>query len=291
MAVAAGQQQQEEVSRRLQLKGGTFIPLYGLGTWLAKENDCYTSVLFALQHGHRLIDTAQMYNNEEEVGRAIRDSGVKREDIFLSTKLLSDCHETPGGPRRALEVSLGKLGVGYVDLFLVHSPRGGNLVAVWCEMMQLKRDGLTRAIGVSNCGQHHIEGLLAAGLDAPEVNQVELHVYLPRVTLREFHDRHSIATMGFCPLARCKRFGVAGPVREIALSHGVSEAVVMLAWSLQSNVITIPKSSNPSRILDNAVSLSFSLSPQEMSLLSSAADDFTSSSAQLAMLLPWDEVK
>ena len=270
------------------------MPLFGLGTWLAPGDECYTSVKAAIGLGYRLIDTAAMYGNEVEVGRAVRDSGVPREEIFVVSKLMPKDHGRES-TRAALNATLGRLGLSYVDLYLIHSPSGGKVVETWKEMVALRDEGLARSVGVSNFGAEQLRQLRAAtpDLDQPEVNQIELHVYLPQTECVEYCRENQIVVMGFCPLARCKRFGQPGAVLEVAQRSGLSEAQVLLRWSYQSGIVTIPKTVNIERLSENAaiVKGENELSAADMRVLQQAADGFKASSAVNNMDLAWDGVK
>jgi diketogulonate reductase-like aldo/keto reductase len=178
-----------------------------------------------------------------------------------------------------------------VDMFLIHNPNGKNVLQTWGEMIELKKEGFTKAIGVSNFGVEQIQGIIDAGYEVPELNQVELHVFLPQRELVALHQKHHILTMGFAPLARCKRFGVDGPLLQISKRRGVTESLVMLSWSVQSEVITIPKSTNQKRIVENFKCVQFRLSEDEMAELATVADGFKSSKAVDAMDTPWEVVK
>merc|ERR1712137_344442 len=176
--------------------------------------------------------------NEELVGRALHDSGVPRDQVFISTKLHSEDHHRP---REALQESLDRLGLKQVDLYLIHTPKGGNVVEAWKTILQCKQDGLTVNAGVSNFGVEHLRKLEECGLERPAVNQVELHVFHPQEEMMEYCHEKGILVMGYCPLARCKRFGNQTLI-TIASKHEKSESQVMIRWSLQKGVVTIPKS-------------------------------------------------
>ena len=281
------------LSTRVPFHSGLSIPIYGLGTWLAKEKECYSAVLFALQNGHKLIDTAQMYNNEEEVGRALEESGIPRESLFITTKLSPEVDtRTPGAVTASLKESLKKLRTSYVDVFFVHTPKPGNVLATWKEVMECKKEGLAKVIGVSNFGPEQIQGLIDAGLETPEVNQIEYHTLWPQKETVEYHKKMGIVTMGFCPLARCKKFGEDNAILKMAKKYGVTEAQVMIAWSVATGAVTIPKSSNEGRILQNAQSLEVKLTEEDMKELEEVGrEEFHASTASLSMKLPWDEVK
>jgi diketogulonate reductase-like aldo/keto reductase len=278
------------------LRSGIAMPIFGLGTFLCTEGDCEKAVLQALRNGVRLIDTAQYYENEEAVGAAIdrfcADTGSAKP--FVVTKLRWDAHGAEN-VRPMLMGSLKKLRLSHVDLFLMHSPEGGRCVETWREMLTLRNEGFARAVGVSNFGVEHLEGLRAAGLEAPEVNQIELHPWLQQRDVVEYMLSHQIAVMGYCPLARAKKFGEEGsPVASIAASRGISEAVVCIRWSLERGFITIPKSASQERIQENisAASLGRTLFDAEsMEIIAKADCGFCASLAVRSMWKPWGPFK
>ncbi|KAF4661723.1 hypothetical protein FOZ61_002980 [Perkinsus olseni] len=276
-------------------KGGGSIPTFGLGTWLANDGECREAVKYALQCGYRLIDTAQMYENEEEVGQGVVESGVPREDIFIVTKV-NQLNHGERATRVSIEESLAKLKTDYADLVLIHTPAGGKLVETWCTLKRLRHEGKCRFIGVSNFGIEQIENLVeATGDEYPAVNQVELHPWLQQKELRRYCDKHGIVIMGFCPLARCKMFGSKDNrvVQDVAAAHGVQEADVCLRWALQSGIVTIPKTSNLKRVASNMTTVSsFELTDDEMTRIAEEADiGFKASSACEAMTLEFAKYK
>jgi len=288
------EQQQEQV----QLRSGGSMPKYGLGTWTATDKECHDAVLAALNLGIRLIDTAAYYDNEQQVGEAIKASGIDRGEIFVVTKLPGSGH---GNPEEALKKSLELLGMEYVDLYLIHSPSGKDIVNVWKSMLSLRKQGLARAIGVSNFGVEQLKSLeevmkgeAGEGKEEdilPEVNQVEYHVFLQQKDLMTYLRSKGIVPMGYCPLARCKQLNEHPQLTELASKHGKTEPQVMLRWSLQSGVITIPKSVNVSRIKENLEVLNFELSDEDMAALDALDIGFKASQSVNTQDLPWDEIK
>ena len=277
------------------LRSGIEMPLFGLGTWLsANHGECENAVRAALDAGYRLIDTAQMYGNEADVGKAIKSwklDNPEKPPPFIVTKLKGDAHEV-GSVRQALKRSLQLLQLDSIDLFLIHSPSGRRCVDTWREMLSCRDEGLTRAIGVSNFGNAHIKGLEDVfGSEAlPEVNQIELHVWKQQKNSVNFLREKGICVMGYCPLARCKKFGMTR-LQEIAERRGVSEANLCIRWSLEHGCITIPKSSNPERIVSNAGVLEMiPFSPEEKEILAEIDEEFCASNSVKSMDLPWDEV-
>jgi len=284
--------------RRDFLKGETValrdktqnVPIFGLGTWLSRENAAKQAVIHSLKIGYRLIDTAQLYQNEDEVGDAIKESGKKRDEIYVVTKLDIANHGADAC-RKALKDSLKRLNLKYVDLFLIHTPKGGKIVETWKTMLKLKSEGLAKSVGVSNFGVNQLEGLRKLDLELPAVNQIELHVFLQQKRAREYMKKHGIAVMGYCPLARCKQFGKSDVLTMIAKNLKKSEAQICIRWSIQEGIITIPKSTNKKRIEENADVFTWSLSPSEMSELSKLDCGFKASNSVNSMDLAWDTVR
>jgi len=271
---------------KVLLRSGKCMPRFGLGTWLGGEA---AAVAHALKLGYRLVDTANMYGNEEMIGDVLEKSGVSREEIFLVTKLDVKLH---GNPRKSLLESLQKLKTPYVDLFLIHTPSPGRVVSTWKEMLKLRDEGLARSVGVSNFGTEHIRGLANEKLELPEVNQIELHVFLQQKEHVKYCNENGIAVMGYCPLARCKRFGACDVLTDVAKKHGVSEGAVMIRFSYQRGHVTIPKTSSVERVAENLRAITdLVLDEDDMSRLDTLDDGFLASSAVKSMNLPWDEVK
>ena len=237
------------------------MPRFGLGVWQMDDDECKSSILHALDNGYRLIDTATAYGNENAVGEAIRSSKIPRDEIFVVTKLrrvhatgfdetISQCRE-----------SLQRLGLDYVDLYLVHAPPENISVRgdVWEAMEACLKLGLTRSIGVSNYGIDHLEDMKEYATILPSVNQIEVHPWLQRLELRQANENIGAITMGYSPLARGHR--VTDPaLASIAQSIGCTPAQAAIKWVYDTGSITIPKSSNPERIIENKESLNFDIS-------------------------------
>jgi 2,5-diketo-D-gluconate reductase A len=236
------------------------MPLVGLGTWQVTGRKGYEAIRYALEVGYRLIDTATMYRNEAEVGRAVRDSGISRADLFLTTKVPP---ERAGRERQTLAASLGQLGTEYVDLWLVHwPPRGGARPETWRELLAARRDGLARAVGVSNYSTAQIDELIDATGEAPAVNQIPWSPW-EHDAARLAHSRaRGVVIEGYSPF---KRSRLREPVlREVAAAHGVTPAQVVLRWHIEHGVVVIPKSVTHDRIRSNVDVFEFSLSAEEV---------------------------
>ena len=236
------------------------LPLVGLGTWEMTGTECYRAVRCALDVGYRHIDTARMYRNEHDVGRAVRDSGVPREDVFLTTKLPP---RDAGRERNTLEGSLRASGMEYVDLWLIHwPPRGGAGRQVWKRFLELRDDGMARAVGVSNYSTAQLDELVRATGEAPQVNQIRWGPTLYDRNEVEEHRRRSVVLEGYSPF---RTTDLRHPVLvEIAGRHGVTSAQVVVRWHIDHGVVVIPKSATPERIAANFDVFGFSLDEEEM---------------------------
>jgi diketogulonate reductase-like aldo/keto reductase len=258
----------DRLDATVTLDNGVEIPWLGLGTWRSAEGDeVEAAVRSALEVGYRHIDTAAVYRNETGVGRAIRDSGLSHEDIFITTKVWNDAQrEGADGVRRAFDDSAAKLGVDIIDLYLVHWPVKGHWMDTWRVLEELHESGLCRAIGVSNFLVHHLEELMAECRIRPVVNQVEFHPWLVQPELLAFCAKHGIRHEAWSPLMQ-GRFTELPELAEIAERHGRTPAQTLLRWNLQKGSVTIPKSVRPERIRENAAIFDFSLTADEVATL------------------------
>jgi len=249
------------------LHNGVKMPKLGLGTFLMPDGeDAYASVLEALKVGYRHIDTAQMYQNEDSVGRAIKDSGLKREDIFITTKQRG--HTTLEKMEIQFNDSLRKLQTDYIDLYLIHWPNHDKKVnqQTWAFFEKLYKEGKCRAIGVSNFQKHHILDLYETATIKPMVNQVELHPGLSQEPLKKWLEFEGIAIESYGPFMKGGIFeGIwKEGLEKIAEKHQATIPQIVIAWGLARDVIMIPKSVTPSRILENFVAKDVLLSIQEI---------------------------
>lgn len=246
------------------LHNGVKMPMIGLGVYKATEGEeVKQAVKTALNIGYRSIDTATVYGNESGVGEAIRESGIAREELFITTKVWNDDqgYETT---LQAFENSLNKLQMNYVDLYLIHWPIRGKYIDTYRALEKLYEDGKVRAIGVSNFHQHHLEQLLQNCKIKPMVNQVELHPMLAQVALRDFCQKEQIQMEAWSPLMRGGEVFQHPIIQEIAAKYGKTPAQIILRWDVQSGIVTIPKSVTPSRIEENFTIFDFSLTEEEM---------------------------
>jgi diketogulonate reductase-like aldo/keto reductase len=252
------------------LHNGVDIPAIGLGTFRSKDEDAYNAVLHALKNGYRHIDTAAIYGNEEEVGRAIKDSGVDRKDIFVTTKLWNS-DQGYLSAKRALKKSLERLGLDYVDLYLIHWPKDYQKTAdSWQALEDLYLDGYTRAIGVSNFTFHHLEHLFETATITPMVNQVETHLKLQNHKLQEFCMKNGIYLEAYAPLMSHhikEELLNDEEVAKVAKKHNVSNAQIALAFLAYRDIIIIPKSVTPKRIDENLQSMDITLDDEDYKTL------------------------
>ncbi|GAB3237852.1 aldo/keto reductase [Glycomyces halotolerans] len=255
-----------DLSAPITLNDGVSMPRIGYGTYKVGDDEARRTVETAIELGYRLIDTAEMYGNEVGVGRAVRDSGLPREDVFLTTKVWND-HHGYDAARRAIEESLERLGADYVDLYLIHwpSPKQGLYVETFDAMLKAKEEGLIRSAGVSNFLPEHLRRIHDETGVWPSVNQVELHPYFNQAELRDWHAEHGVATESWGPLGqRTGSLLKEAAVAETAEAHGKSPAQVVIRWHLQRGCIVIPKSSRAERIGENLDVFDFELTEDEL---------------------------
>ncbi|MHB1907837.1 MAG: aldo/keto reductase [Nitrososphaerales archaeon] len=261
----------ESIEERIKLNESVEIPKLGLGVYqIPKGRASVDAVSYALKIGYRLIDTAAIYGNESEVGKAVRDSGIAREEIFVTTKLWNSEHGYEKA-LRAFDGSLKRLGLDFVDLYLIHWPESRRDES-WRALVELKKQGKCRTIGVSNYMINHLEELLQSSDIVPTVNQVEFNPFLYQKDLLAYCEKKKIQLEAYSPLARAAR--IRDPrLKEVAEKHSKTPAQIMIRWCLQHNVIPIPKSSNPKRIEENMQVFDFELSPKDMKVLDSLDED------------------
>jgi 2,5-diketo-D-gluconate reductase A len=257
---------------RLQLVNGAQIPVVGLGTYPMSNDSAAKEVATALELGYRLVDTAFAYGNEAGVGKGIRDSGVAREDVFLTTKFNRESHSREG-VRLAWERSVKLLDVDYLDLLLIHwpNPGYGKFVEAWEGMIELLEQGRVLAIGLSNFKIPHSEQIIATGV-MPDVNQIQLSPFYPRHDVVEFHRAHGIVTEGWSPLKPVSMLE-SDAITSAAAAHNVTPAQVALRWQIQQGIVPIPKSSHPDRQRANLDVFGFELDHAEMMAIDALARD------------------
>jgi 2,5-diketo-D-gluconate reductase A len=249
--------------RSVEIAPGVHMPLVGLGTWQARGGSAEEAVRRALELGYRHIDTAYAYGNEREVGRGIAESGLPRDEVFITTKMWPD---SVGHERETLEESLASLGVDQVDLWLIHWPPSGSARPdVWEKFLEARRDGLARAVGVSNYTVAQLDELEQATGEMPSVNQIEWSPALYDAGELEAHRERRVQLEGYSPL-KTMNLGDRSLV-AIADAHGVTPAQVVIRWHLEHEIVVIPKSTNAERIAENFDVFGFELSGDEVAEL------------------------
>lgn len=242
------------------LNNGLKMPMAGIGTFLLSPDEAEASVLAALEDGYRLIDTANAYVNEKAVGRAMKKSGLKREEIFLETKLWPSFYEDDNAVHKTLE----RLGTEYIDLLLIHQP-AGNYVAGYRQMEKAYKEGKVKAIGLSNFNQGQIEEILGLCEVKPTVLQTEVHPYFQERELKEFLSKEGMVIQAWYPLGHGDKALLEEPLfTELAKKYGKTNAQIILRWHIQDGNIVIPGSKNPAHIKDNFDLFDFSLTEEEM---------------------------
>lgn len=251
---------------KVKLNNNYEMPIVGLGTWRSKPEDAYKAVLTALESGYRHIDTAAIYNNEEMVGKAIQDSKINREDIFLTTKLWNS-DQGYEATLKAFDESLKKLGVKYVDLYLIHWFKGyENSLSTYKALEELYKQGKVKAIGVSNYNIHHLMHLLDNVEIKPMVNQVETHITLQNHFLQDFCKKNNIQLEAYAPLMSRKINELLEneTMKKIAKKHNKTVPQVNIRWFIERGIVVIPKSITPSRIKANYQVFDFELDNEDM---------------------------
>ena len=261
---------------QIVLNDDNVIPQLGLGVWQAKDGEeVKQAVLSALKAGYRLIDTAAIYGNEEGVGKAIRESGVAREELFITTKLWNG-DQGHDATLKAFDSSLEKLGLEYIDLYLIHwpVPQYGKYVETWKALGELKASGKVKSIGVCNFNIDHLEKILNESDIVPAVNQIELHPRLQQRELREFCENHGIKIESWSPIGGSGGDLLHDPTLQIiADKHKKSAAQIVIRWHIQLGLIVIPKSVHEERIVQNADVSNFELDNDDMAKISALNTD------------------
>ncbi|WP_053700890.1 aldo/keto reductase [Streptomyces sp. NRRL F-5755] len=252
----------------ITLNNGVAMPQLGYGVWQVPDDEAFTAVGSALEAGYRSIDTAAIYGNEEGTGKALAASGIARDELFVTTKLWNDA-QGYDSTLRAFDESLKKLGLEYVDLYLIHwpLPAQGTFVDTYRAFEKIYEEGRAKAIGVSNFQPAHLERLLGETSVVPAVNQIELHPRLQQAEARAFHARHGIATEAWSPLGQGKDLLTDATVTRLAEKHGRTPAQIVLRWHLQLGNVVIPKSVTPSRIKENIDVFGFELDDADMAAI------------------------
>ncbi len=264
-----------EIDTRVELNNKTYMPLFGLGVFLAQEGEeCQQAVEWALEAGYRLIDTASFYGNEQSVGAAVQNSKVAREDIFVTTKLWNSDHGYDKA-LRAFDESISTLGLDYVDLYLIHYPVEGLRLDTWKAMEVIAKDERCKAVGVSNYMSGHLEELLNVCTTAPAVNQIELSPFCfeSRREIVDLCRSENIILQAYSPLARTRRFDHP-PLVALADKYRKTPAQILVRWALQKDLSVIPKSSSKNRIEENANIFDFAISAEDMKVLAGFDENY-----------------
>ena len=254
------------IESRINLNDGVSMPLFGIGVWrMEPGRETREAVTLALELGYIHIDTASMYKNEEDVGAAVQETNLPRENLFITAKV----HTSEVGYDATLEAferSLQKLKLSYIDLYLIHKPVEGFRQNTWKALEKLKKDGICRSIGVSNFSPRHLDEILEICEFIPAVNQIEMNPFLAQKTISDYCRSKNIHITGFCPLARTEK-SKDPAIIDLANECGKTWAQVMIRWSLQKQITTIPKSVKPQRIRENSDVFDFELNEKQMQRL------------------------
>jgi 2,5-diketo-D-gluconate reductase A len=249
----------------LPLNNGTSIPQIGLGTWPLNDTEVARTIIVATELGYRHVDTAAKYGNETGVGAGIRSSGIPREEFFVTTKL-DGAYQGEDRAVTGLDESLGRLGLDYVDLLLIHwpLPARDQYVSTWKTFERLLDAGKTRAIGVSNFKPAHLERLRAEADVVPAVNQIQLNPRVPRTEYREYDSAHGIVTESWSPLGAGNDLLASPELARIGAQYGKTPGQVVLRWHVELGLVAIPKSATPARLAENLDVFDFALSPDDV---------------------------
>jgi 2,5-diketo-D-gluconate reductase A len=249
----------------VKLNNGITMPQLGLGVWLVPEDETEAAVRAALETGYRSIDTASAYENEEGTGRALRSSGIPREEVFVTTKL-RNAEQGYDSTLRAFDASMRRLGLDYLDLYLIHwpMPSRNTYLETWRAFEKLHADGRIRAIGVSNFTAGTLRRVMEESDVVPAVNQIELHPYFQQADMRAVHGEHGIVTEAYSPLGHGGDLLRDPALASLAEKYGRTPAQVVLRWHLQLGNVVIPKSATPARIVENFNVFGFELSDEDM---------------------------
>ncbi|WP_431813591.1 aldo/keto reductase [Kocuria sp. cx-455] len=257
----------------LTLNDGNVIPQFGYGVWQVDPDVAEKVVTKALETGYRHIDTAKIYGNEEGVGRAIAKSGIAREDLFITTKLWND-DQGYDSALKAIDGSLERLGLDYVDLYLIHwsQPKKGKYLETWKAFQEIKKSGKARSIGISNFGEDAFQDIIDTG-DIPAAHQIELHPYFNQQAMRDLDAKYDIVTEAWSPLGQGKADLQDETIAQIAKAHDATPAQVIIAWHLAIGNVLFPKSVTPERIEENWAAQDLTLSSEEITLIDGLTRD------------------
>jgi len=267
---------QLSIQSRVKLNNGVEMPMLGLGVWqMAQGAETQRAVKYALESGYRLIDTAKLYANERDVGIAVRESGVPRDEVFVTTKLWNTDHGYEPAIK-AFNRSMRELGFDYIDLYLIHWPVNPLRKDSWRALEKLLEEGKCRAIGVSNYTVGHLQELLRTSSTPPAVNQVEFSPFLFQEDLLDFCRDHSIQPEAYSPLTKGMRLNDP-KLRPFSVKYHKTTAQILIRWALQHGIVAIPKSSRPERIMENSQVFDFEISSDDMKTLNALGEDYRTS--------------
>ncbi|MFX1280877.1 MAG: aldo/keto reductase [Promethearchaeota archaeon] len=261
-----------KIDTKIELHNGVYMPIFGLGTWALKGKDAYNAILWALEIGYRLIDTASFYGNEKEIGNALKVTKVPRDEIFITTKVWNN-EQGYGNTLKAFGRSLERLKLKYIDLYLIHWPISGLRNETWRALESLYEDEKVRAIGVCNFTIRHLNELLETSSLLPTVNQIEFSPFLYQKELMDYCFDKKITVEAFCPLTRGRKFNEK-TLREISQKYTKTPAQILIRWGLQHNIVEIPKSGNKNHLVENVDVFNFNLDEADMNELDSLNEDF-----------------
>lgn len=263
----------KDINYKMQMNNGIEIPQFGLGVYLTKSGkECIDAVTWALEAGYRHIDTAKTYGNEKEVGEAVRNSGIKREEIFITTKLWNDDHGYESA-LKAFDKSLKTLNTDYIDLYLIHWPVKDKRKDSWKALEKIYESGYCKSIGVSNYMINHLNELFSYANTIPVINQVEFSPYNYQKELLDICTKNKIILEAYSPLTRMKKLDDP-KVLSIAKKHNKTVAQVLIRWAIEHEIVVIPKSAHKERIIENANVFDFSLDESDMKILNSLDEGF-----------------
>ncbi len=261
------------INYKMKMNNGIDIPQFGLGVYLTKSGqECVNAVTWALEAGYRHIDTAKIYGNEKEVGEAVRNSGIERDELFIKTKLWNDDHGYESA-LKAFDKSLKTLNTDYIDMYLIHWPVKGKRKESWKALEKIYESGYCKSIGVSNYMIIHLEELFTYANVIPVINQVEFSPYNYQKDLLDFCNKNKIILEAYSPLTRMKKHDDPN-VLSIAKKHNKTVAQVLIRWAIEKEIVVIPKSSHKERIIENANVFDFSIDESDMKILNNLDEGF-----------------
>ena len=260
-----------KIDSTVKLHNGVEMPIFGLGTWALKGENCIQAISWAIEMGYRLIDTAALYGNEEEIGKAIEDSKIPRENLFITSKVWNS-DQGYENTLKAFEKSLNRLKLSYLDLYLIHWPVSGLRNDTWRALEKIYESSRVKAIGISNFTIRHIDELLSMTSITPMVNQVEFSPFLYQKKLLEYCSSKNIQLEAYSPLTRGRRFNNS-VLESLGLKYNKSVPQILIKWGLQHKIVEIPKSGNKQHLKENADVFDFELVTSDMDQIDGLNED------------------